>query len=99
MNEAKNGVETYLTIEEVAACLKLANQTIRKYVHNKSIPYRKVQKSVRFRLSEIEAWINAGGRYCPDFSVVDRQSDLFAGTETGAAGVAAEIAKTGEVTE
>jgi excisionase family DNA binding protein len=109
MNEIKSGVETYMTIEEVAAYLKLANQTIRKYVLNKSIPYRKVQKSVRFRLSEIEVWINAGGGYCPDFPLVDREGDLFAETETGAAdqsgeseeggadGETGRTAKTGEV--
>jgi excisionase family DNA binding protein len=61
MNEENGGMETYLTIAEVAAYLKLAQQTTRKYVLNKSIPYRKVQKSVRFRPSEIERWIDEGG--------------------------------------
>ena len=45
MKEQGGGMETYLTIEEVAAYMKLANQTIRKYVLNKTIPYRKVQKA------------------------------------------------------
>jgi excisionase family DNA binding protein len=81
MKEQGGGMETYLTIEEVAAYLKLANQTIRKYVLNKTIPYRKVQKSVRFRLSEIERWIDEGGGNRLDYPVDDREGDLFAGLE------------------
>ena len=91
-------METYLTIEEVAAYLKLANQTIRKYVLNKTIPYRKVQKSVRFRLSEIEKWIDEGGGNRRDYPVDGFEDDLFAGVgaeaETGA--VETETADGGE---
>jgi excisionase family DNA binding protein len=94
MNEEKGGMETYLTIEEVAGYLKLAKQTIRKYVLNKSIPYRKVQKSVRFRLSEIERWIDEGGGNRRDCPVDEREGDLFAGLEAGSA--ADERRDTGE---
>jgi excisionase family DNA binding protein len=103
MNGGNGGMETYMTIEEVAAYLKLAPQTIRKFILNKSIPYRKIQKSVRFRLSEIEQWIDRGGGDCRKYQNDDRTGDLFAGveaegtgepgTETGAAGVN----ETGEV--
>jgi excisionase family DNA binding protein len=86
MKEQGGGMETYLTIEEMAAYLKLANQTIRKYVLNKAIPYRKVQKSVRFRLSEIERWIDEGGGNRPDYPEDDREGDLFAGLDTAEAG-------------
>jgi excisionase family DNA binding protein len=81
MNERNGGLETYMTIEEVAAYLKLAAQTIRKYVLNKSIPYRKVKKVIRFRLSELEQWIDRGGADCPDTAVEDLEGDLFAGVE------------------
>jgi excisionase family DNA binding protein len=82
MNEGK---ETYMTIEEVADYLKLAKQIIRKFVLHKSIPYRKVQKSVRFRLSEIEQWIDHGGMICPRCGADEREGDLFAdaGSDTG----------------
>ncbi|MDR1617006.1 MAG: helix-turn-helix domain-containing protein [Syntrophomonadaceae bacterium] len=72
-------METYMTIEEVAAYLKLAAQTIRKYVLNKDIPYLKVRKVIRFRLSEIEKWINSGGIDCSSSADGDKQNDLFAG--------------------
>jgi excisionase family DNA binding protein len=92
MKEQGGGMETYLTIEEVAAYLKLAQQTIRKYVLNKSIPYRKVQKSVRFRLSELERWIDEGGGACPEYPVEEREGDLFAAGE----GPPGEESKSGE---
>lgn len=54
-------METLLTIEEVAGKLKLAEQTIRRYVLKRHIPYRKIGKVVRFRPSEVDRWIDGGG--------------------------------------
>jgi excisionase family DNA binding protein len=54
-------METYLTIEELAEYLKLAEQTIRRWVLNREIPYRKIKKVIRFRVSEVEKWIDNGG--------------------------------------
>jgi excisionase family DNA binding protein len=54
-------MEIYLTVAELAGMVKLSGQTIRRYVLNKTIPYHKIQKAVRFRLSEIETWIDGGG--------------------------------------
>jgi excisionase family DNA binding protein len=62
-------METYLTIEEVARHLKLAEQTIRRYVLNREIPYHKIRKVIRFRLSEIETWVDRGGGKSPDCPV------------------------------
>ena len=54
-------METYLTIEELADYLKLAEQTIRRWVLNREIPYHKIKKVIRFRVSEIEKWIDEDG--------------------------------------
>ena len=53
-------MDVYLTIAELAGMLKLSEQTIRRYVLNRAIPYRKIRKAVRFRLSEIERWVDGG---------------------------------------
>jgi hypothetical protein len=45
-----------------------------------------VRKSVRFRLSEIEQWIDSGGGDCPDFPADNWQGDLFNDEEAGKAG-------------
>jgi excisionase family DNA binding protein len=51
------GVETYFTIEEIAKYLNYAEKTIRKWVLNREIPYIKIHQTIRFRLSEIERWV------------------------------------------
>jgi excisionase family DNA binding protein len=56
-------VETYLNIAELAKYLGVAEKTIRKWVLNENIPYRKIMKVIRFRLSEIERWIETGGKF------------------------------------
>jgi excisionase family DNA binding protein len=58
------GVETYFTIEELAKYLNYAEKTIRKWVLNREIPFHKIHKSIRFRLSEIEKWVDGGGAQC-----------------------------------
>ena len=55
-------METYLTIEELAGHLKLAEQTIRRWVLNREIPFCKIKKVIRFRLSEIERWVDNRSR-------------------------------------
>jgi len=70
-------VETYLTIEELAGYLKLAEQTIRRWVLNREIPFRKIRKVIRFRLSEIETWIDAGGIAFSQEQSGDIEGDLF----------------------
>jgi excisionase family DNA binding protein len=84
------GMETYLTIEGVAGHLKLSAQTIRRYVLNREIPFHKIKKVIRFRLSEIEAWVDGGGldgKVTPGAEEI-LEGDLFAGVEAAEAGVA-----------
>ena len=70
-------METYLTIEELAGYLKLAEQTIRRWVLNREIPFRKIRKVIRFRLSEIETWIDASGMPFSQEQSGDIEGDLF----------------------
>jgi excisionase family DNA binding protein len=83
-------METYLTIAELADYIKLSEQTVRRYVLNKTVPYHKIQKAVRFRVSEIEEWIEGGGldgtvRAKPED---DRQRELFEEPKTEGGGAA-----------
>ena len=69
-------METYLNITEVAKYLGIAEKTIRKCVLNREIPYHKIMKVIRFRVSEIEEWVNAGCNLCP-IAEDDQDGDLF----------------------
>jgi len=71
-------METYLTIEELAEYLKLAEQTIRRWVLNREIPFHKIKKVIRFRVSEIEKWIDNGGLVLSvDPQVEQQEGELF----------------------
>jgi len=75
-------MEIYLTIEGLAEYLKLAEQTIRRWVLNREIPFHKIRKVIRFRVSEIEKWIDNGGVFKQKQNNVSSQeeiseSDLF----------------------
>jgi len=50
-------VDAYLTAYEVALFVKLSLQTIRRYTMNKEIPFHKIGRSVRYKKSEIEEWV------------------------------------------
>ena len=70
-------METYMTIEELANYLKLNDQTIRRWVLNREIPFRKIKKVIRFRVSEIEQWITDGGITLPKEGQAVIEGDLF----------------------
>jgi excisionase family DNA binding protein len=84
--------ENLMTIKDVAEYLRLSEQTVQRYVLKKIIPFHKVQRSIRFRLAELEAWVDQGGVEGPGVAADDRDGDLFAGfeVEAGTAGAGAD---------
>jgi len=56
-------METYMNIQGIAKYLGIAEKTIRKWVLNREIPFHKIKKVIRFRLSEIEQWVSNNGKF------------------------------------
>jgi len=52
-------MDTYLTVSEVAEMVKLSVPTIRRYTMSREIPFHKINRAVRFKLSEIELWVES----------------------------------------
>jgi excisionase family DNA binding protein len=52
-------MENYWRVDEVASALQISVQSVYRYVANSEIPYHKLNRSVRFRPSEIERWIES----------------------------------------
>jgi excisionase family DNA binding protein len=75
-------VETYLSIEGLAKYLEVSEKTVRKWVLNNEIPYHKIMKIIRFRISEIEGWINANGKFNPANDSEAQSGELFEEMET-----------------
>ena len=57
---ASNGNEgQYLTVEELAAVLKVSERTVRYWLTKTDIPHRRVGTVVRFVLAEVDEWMKA----------------------------------------
>jgi excisionase family DNA binding protein len=51
------GVETYFRTKELSGYLKIPEQSIRRWVLNNEIPFHRIHSVIRYRLSEIETWV------------------------------------------
>lgn len=49
----------YLTIKEVAAMLRLSQETVRRKCRAKRMPHFRLFGQIRFRRAEVEAWIDS----------------------------------------
>jgi excisionase family DNA binding protein len=52
-------MENYWRVREVAEALQISVQTVYRYVANGEIPCHKLDRSVRFKPSEIERWVES----------------------------------------
>jgi excisionase family DNA binding protein len=52
-------MESYWKVQDVAEALQISVQTVYRYVANDEIPFIKLNRSVRFKPSEIERWIES----------------------------------------
>ncbi len=55
----KHGIESMLTLSEVARLLQVSQRTVYRLAQDGRIPAFKVGQAWRFRLADIEAWIDA----------------------------------------
>ena len=53
--------ERWVGVDDVAAHLGVGKDSVHRWVENRSLPARKVGRLLRFKLSEVDAWVNAGG--------------------------------------
>jgi len=53
--------ERWVSVEEVASQLRVAKDSIYRWVEAKGLPARRVGRLPRFRLSEVDDWVEAGG--------------------------------------
>jgi excisionase family DNA binding protein len=79
-------LETYLTVEELAAYLKFTEQTIRRWILNHEVPYHKINNSVRFSLSEIDMWVVKNEAFLKAGGKAKTESGLFDGLEKAEGG-------------
>ena len=80
--------ESFLTVAEVAATLKLNQQTVRNWIDQGSLPAFKVGRRVRIRRTDFERVLERGyrgGFAAPDASGAPSADDFWGGTPVGLA--------------
>lgn len=52
--------EKWANLEEVAEHTGLSKDTIRNYIKKNAIPFYRIGKQYKFKISEIDTWIESG---------------------------------------
>lgn len=55
-----NDVERWLSLEEISKHVGCSKDTIRTWIKKDTIPYHKVGRMYKFKISEVDAWIESG---------------------------------------
>lgn len=53
--------EGWVGVEDVAAHLRVAKESIYRWIDSKGFPAHRVGRLLRFKLSEVDEWVQAGG--------------------------------------
>lgn len=55
-----NEVERWQSLEEISKHLGVSKDTIRIWIKKETIPYHKIGRQYKFRISEVDAWVESG---------------------------------------
>jgi excisionase family DNA binding protein len=53
--------ERWVGVDDVAAHLGVGRDSVYRWVEKRGLPARKVGRLLRFKLSKVDAWVDAGG--------------------------------------
>lgn len=53
--------EPWLSVDEVAKHLGVAQDSIYRWIEGRGLPAHKIGRFWKFKLSEVDAWVHAGG--------------------------------------
>ena len=56
----ENTVENWINLEEIARYLGVNRDTIRNWIKKGAIPAHKIGRQWKFKLSEIDKWVDSG---------------------------------------
>ena len=54
-------VEPWVSVNEVAEHLSVAKDSVYRWIETKALPAHRIGRLWKFRLSEVDAWVQAGG--------------------------------------
>lgn len=53
-------IERWLSVEEISKHLGISKDTIRLWIKKEAIPYHKVGRQYKFKVSEVDEWVQSG---------------------------------------
>ncbi len=53
-------IERWLSLEEISKHLGVSKDTVRSWIKKDTIPFHKVGRQYKFRVSEVDDWIESG---------------------------------------
>lgn len=53
-------VERWFNLEEISKHLGVSKDTIRGWIKKETIPYYRVGRQYKFKLTEVDAWVESG---------------------------------------
>ena len=53
-------IERWLSLEEISKHLGVSKDTVRSWIKKDTIPFHKVGRQYKFRVSEVDDWIDSG---------------------------------------
>jgi len=61
-NEPENIMpEKWVNLEDIAIHLSMSEDTVRTWIKDGKLPFYRVGKRYKFKISEVDEWIRAGG--------------------------------------
>ena len=60
IEEGNTPIEKWVNLEDVADYLSVSKDTIRAWIKKGTVPYHKVGRMYKFKISEVDAWIESG---------------------------------------
>lgn len=55
-----NDIERWYSLEEISNHLGVSKDTIRAWIRKENIPFYKVGRQYKFKVSEVDAWVESG---------------------------------------
>ena len=55
-----NEIEKWVGLSEIAEHLGVSKDTIRNWIKKENIPFHKIGKLYKFRISEVDKWVESG---------------------------------------
>lgn len=64
--------ESWVSVEEVAKHLGVARDSVYRWIESRGLPAHRIGRLWKFKLSQVDAWVEAGGAESSDTEGGDR---------------------------